>query len=280
MNVSEWLSYAKNKLFRSKTPQIDGEILLCHGLKLSRKEFFYSQNKKIKSNDFLILNSFLCRRMLGEPIAYIIGKKSFWSFSLFVSSDVLIPRPDTEILVEQVLLKASSSRKIILDLGTGSGAIALALASECSQCNIIGVDNNLKAVAIARYNANLLNIKNVNFIYSDWFSNVPLKKFHIIVCNPPYLSEQDFSNFLPELFYEPYNALVSGHYGTECIQHVIKNAFLYLRSDGGWVYVEHCYKQTQRVRLIFKNNFFVNIFSIQDYSHRYRVTYGYLNRGK
>ncbi|VFP79128.1 peptide chain release factor N(5)-glutamine methyltransferase [Buchnera aphidicola] len=275
MNVIEWLSCAEKKLFNSKTSKLDSKLLLCFVLKYSKKELFYNKKKKIKKNDLLVLNNLLYRRVLKEPIAYLIKKKEFWSLSFFVSPFVLIPRPDTEILVEQVLLKISSKTNTILDLGTGCGAIALSLASKHSKCNIIGVDNSLNALKVARYNSKKLNIKNVDFIYSNWFSHVPLRKFHIIVCNPPYLSIKDFYNS-SDLFFEPYSALVSGKNGIECIKYIIRNSFHYFVSEG-WLYIEHCYKQAKIVKKLFKNNFFIKISSIKDYSNRNRVTFGFLN---
>ncbi|VFP88086.1 Release factor glutamine methyltransferase [Buchnera aphidicola (Cinara piceae)] len=276
MNILKWLSYAEKKLVNSTTSKLDSELLLCFVLKYSKKELLYNKTKIIKKNDLFILNDLLDRRILNEPIAYLIQKKEFWSLSFFVSSCVLIPRPDTEILVEQVLLKISSKTNTILDLGTGCGAIALALASKNSKCKIIGVDNNLSALEVARYNSKMLNIQNVNFIYSNWFSNLYLKKFHIIVCNPPYLSQKDFNNSFSNLFFEPYSALVAGKDGIECIQYIIKNSVHYFFSTG-WLYIEHCYKQTKIVRKLFRNNFFIKISSIKDYSNLNRVTYGFLN---
>ncbi|VFP83600.1 peptide chain release factor N(5)-glutamine methyltransferase [Buchnera aphidicola] len=275
MKVVEWLFYAKNRLFNSLTAQLDVELLICYVLKFSKKELFFNDIQKIKKNDLLILNRLLNRRILGEPIAYIIHKKEFWSLSLFVSSYVLIPRPDTEILVEQILLKISLNVSLVLDLGTGSGAIALAIATECPQCKVIGIDNSLNALSIARYNAIKLNIKNVFFIYSDWFSHIYSMKFHIIVCNPPYLSNNDFINSGKSLFFEPYNALVAGTNGIEYIQYIIENARFHLFTMG-WLYIEHCYKQTSIVKKIFEINFFTKISSIKDYSGRSRITYGCL----
>ncbi|ABJ90589.1 peptide chain release factor N(5)-glutamine methyltransferase [Buchnera aphidicola] len=277
MNIITWLSYARKKLSNSLTAKLDSEVLLCFVLKISKKDLFYKNKKKIKIKYLLILNNFLFRRVLGEPIAYIIKKKEFWSLSLFVSSYVLIPRPETEILVEQVLLKVSSTKNSILELGTGSGAISLALASENSQLKIIGTDISLYALLIAKYNADKLNLNNVKFIYSNWFQNIPIKKFHIIVCNPPYLSRKDFKNSCSNISFEPYSALVSGNSGIECIEYIIKNSFQYFVSSG-WLYIEHCYKQTKLVHNIFKNNFFINIVSVKDYSNRNRITYGYLNK--
>ncbi|VFP78100.1 Release factor glutamine methyltransferase [Buchnera aphidicola (Cinara cuneomaculata)] len=273
MKVFKWIFNAKKKLVNSSTPQLDAELLICYVLKYSKKELFLNSMRIIKFNNLLVLRYLLNRRILGEPIEYIINKKDFWSFSLFISSSVLIPRPDTEIIVEQILLKVSLNFKLVLDLGTGSGAIALAIATEFPQCKVIGTDNNLNALSIARYNAKQLNKKNTIFVYSDWFSHLPCKKFHVIVCNPPYLSEQDFNNSFTNLIFEPYNALVSGKTGIECIQYIIENSCFYL-IDGGWLYIEHCYKQTNIVQRIFKNNFFIKISSIKDYSNCNRVTYG------
>ncbi|VFP77690.1 peptide chain release factor N(5)-glutamine methyltransferase [Buchnera aphidicola] len=275
MNIKTWLCISKKKLINSLTPQLDSEILICYVLKYSKKKLFLNYNTIINCNDLLILNHLLYRRILGEPIAYIINKKEFWSLSLFVSPSVLIPRPDTELLIELVMSHVYLRNEFILDLGTGSGSIALALAYEYPLCKIIGIDNSLSALSIAKYNARKLNINNVFFMYSDWFSHVPLRKFYIIVCNPPYLSRKDFYKTTQDLVFEPYNSLVSGTCGIECIQHIITNAYRHLTSIG-WLYIEHCYKQTNVVRKIFKNNFFIKISSVKDYSNRKRVTFGCL----
>ncbi|VFP81037.1 Release factor glutamine methyltransferase [Buchnera aphidicola (Cinara kochiana kochiana)] len=277
MKVLEWLFHAKKKLVNILTAQLDLEVLICYVLKCSKEELFLNITQKIKDNDLFILNNLLDRRISGEPIAYIICKKEFWSLSLFVSSFVLIPRSDTEILVEQVLLRISLNCSFILDLGTGSGAIALAIATECPQCKVIGIDNSLHALSVARYNAKKLSIKNVCFIYSNWFSRIPSIKFHVIVCNPPYLSETNFYDSKKNLIFEPYNALVAGKKGIECIQYIVENACFHLVSMG-WLYIEHCYKQTSIVRKIFKTNFFIKIYSIKDYSSRNRITFGCLKK--
>ncbi|VAX76399.1 peptide chain release factor N(5)-glutamine methyltransferase [Buchnera aphidicola] len=278
MNVLTWLLTSQKKLVRSFTPKLDVELLLCFVLKISKEKLFLKQNKIIHENDLYILNTFLRRRILGEPVAYILQKKEFWSLPLFVSRHVLVPRPDTEILVEQVLLKVSSVCKNILELGTGSGAISLALASEFPKCKITGTDISLPSLSIARYNAIQLNIKNIKFIYSDWFSNVPVKRFHIIVSNPPYLSEDDLSLASSrDLFFEPRHALVSGKHGIECIQYIIENSFRYFISSG-WLYIEHCHKQALKVKILFQKNFYTKVSSVMDYSNRNRVTFGYLNK--
>lgn len=211
--------------------------------------------------------------MLGEPIAYLINQKEFWSLKFYVDANVLIPRPDTELLIQEVLKKVQNSSLKILDLGTGSGAIAISLALECPYCRIYGVDNNLKILQIAKKNSIFLKANNVQFIYSDWFLNLYKKKFHIIVCNPPYLSILRFKNLRSHLLYEPYSSLVAGDSGLESIQIILNNAPNYLYNRG-WFFLEHCFKQTLAVRHFFKKNNFSFVKSYIDESGRYRITQG------
>ncbi|WP_075431793.1 peptide chain release factor N(5)-glutamine methyltransferase [Buchnera aphidicola] len=273
MKIIDWIVHAKKKLKISMTVNLDIKLLLCFVLKCSREYLISYENRVLTLYEIYLLQNLLQRRIHGEPIAYILKKKEFWSLPLYVSSSVLIPRPDTEILVQVVLDKISRCRKKILDLGTGSGAIALALAKEKSYCKVLGVDNCDHALSVAKYNLDHLKIKNVFFKNSNWFSSIKNKKFNIIVSNPPYLSYKDFYLSRHNLLFEPYHALVAGKYGIEYIKYIIKNSihfFIY----PGWLCIEHCYKQKNIIRKLFKDNLFVNIHSYKDYAGYIRVTAG------
>lgn len=272
MNIHYWLKKAIKVLSHFDNPRYEAEILLSHVLKRTRISIIIDDTITLSKEQYKKLNNFVYRRSLGEPIAYIIGKKEFWSLSLCVSYTTLIPRPDTEILVEKVLSKTNKSLKYILDLGTGSGAIALALASICSNWEVTGVDNSNAALKIAKMNALKFNFKNVKFFYSDWFSHIN-KKFHIIVSNPPYIGIKEIKLLKKDLFYEPFNALISKKDGLLDIELIIKKSSQYLL-DKGWLLIEHGWKQKLKVQYLFKKNNFFYIESFKDYGGNDRITLG------
>ncbi|AEH39707.1 N5-glutamine methyltransferase, release factors activity modulator [Buchnera aphidicola (Cinara tujafilina)] len=273
MKIIDWMIYAKKKIKNNITAHIDITLLLCFVLKCSKEYLISTENRKLTIYEMRLLKTVLKRRIYGEPIEYIIKKKEFWSLPLYVSSSVLIPRPDTELLVQVVIDKISKHKKKKLDLGTGSGAIALAIAQENSYCQVLGVDNCFYALSVANYNLYKLKINNVTFKYSHWFSNIIGEKFNFIVCNPPYLSYRDFYLSNKNLKFEPYYALVSGQYGIECIQYIIQKSINFIICPG-WLCIEHCYKQKNIVEKLFKDNFFIHVHSYKDYSGRFRVTVG------
>ncbi len=272
MNIKNWLKKSVRKLSHINNARYESELLLSYVLGCTRVFVMSLDSIQLSSKQYEYLNYLIYRRSLGEPIAYIIEEKEFWSLSLRVSYDTLIPRPDTEILVEQVLSKIDNNSISILDLGTGCGAIALALASICSKWNIIGIDKSEHALKIARINALKLNINNVSFFFSNWFSHIN-KKFDIIVSNPPYVSKKDIKFFKRDIFFEPFNALISDNNGLSDIENIIKKANYYL-FFGGWLLIEHGWKQKIKVQKLFKKYNFVEIQSYKDYGGNDRVTIG------
>ncbi|QCO70740.1 peptide chain release factor N(5)-glutamine methyltransferase [Buchnera aphidicola] len=272
MNIKKWLKKSIKRLSFVDNPKYEAEFLLGYVSKCTRSFIISSDDIELTQKQYEYLNYLIYRRSLGEPIAYIIKEKEFWSLSLCVSYDTLIPRPDTEILVEQVLSKIKSNSVLILDLGTGCGAISLALASTCSDWNIIGIDKSEKALTIARINADKLNIKNVTFFCSNWFSNIN-HKFNIIVSNPPYISKKEIIFFKKDIFFEPFDALISGNNGLSDIKNIVKNAKNYL-FHGGWLLIEHGWKQKLQVQYLFRKYNFVEIESYKDYGGNDRVTIG------
>ena len=237
----------------------------------------------------LKLTALLDRRLKGEPIAYILGEKEFWSLPLNVSEGTLIPRPDTEILVEKALqialekLEENPPHFRILDLGTGTGAIALALASELSpicqkkhiQLDVIGVDLMPEVVKLAQSNAEKNQLK-VQFLQSRWFENVE-GQFDIIVSNPPYIDEADEHLFQGDVRFEPRSALVAGENGLADLRHLIEHAPGHLK-DNGYLLLEHGWKQGEEVRSIFWQNHWQGVATIRDYGDNERVTLGYWKR--
>jgi len=218
----------------------------------------------------------VAKRKRGEPVAYIIGKRDFWTLSLFTSPDTLIPRPDTEVLVEQVLNWAnqqSSASLSICDLGTGTGAIALALASELAEASVTGVDYQEGAVNLATRNAQANSIANAHFVQSDWFSALAGQTFDIIVSNPPYIEES--SPYLNEgdVRFEPKTALTSGSDGLDDIKHIINNAPQYLKK-GALLAFEHGFDQGAAVNALLADAGFIDVKTIKDYGDNDRVTLG------
>ncbi|WP_343154404.1 peptide chain release factor N(5)-glutamine methyltransferase [Buchnera aphidicola (Aphis aurantii)] len=272
MKIYEWLEKTIKIFSHFDSPKYEAEILLSHVLKCSRSWMIAFDQVEINKLNQKTLKDLVDRRSKGEPMAYVLGKKDFWSLSLHVSQDTLIPRPDTEILVEKVLSQVNKNHKYILDLGTGCGAIGLALASVCSNFHITAVDNSDKAIKIAKANAIELNLNNIIFYYSDWFSHIN-RKFHIIVSNPPYISLKEMQFFKKNLIFEPINALVSKNNGLKDIELIIKEAKNYLFYKG-WLFIEHGWKQKSSVQFLFEKYNFFNIKSYKDYGGNDRVTIG------
>ncbi|AHG60200.1 peptide chain release factor N(5)-glutamine methyltransferase [Buchnera aphidicola] len=273
MNILNWLNKAIKKLSNVDNPRYEAEFFLSYVSQYDRTFIITSDNIQLSKKQYQYLNYLIYRRSLGEPIAYIIREKEFWSLSLRVSYDTLIPRPDTEILVEQAVYKIKNkSNAKILDLGTGCGAIALALASVYSDSIVIGIDKSKKALKIAEMNALKLNIKNVFFFFSNWFSHIN-KKFDIIVSNPPYVSKKEIKLLSQDIFFEPFDALLSDNNGLSDIENIIKQAKHYLFVKG-WLLIEHGWKQKTKVQRLFKKYDFCEIQSYQDYGGNDRVTIG------
>ncbi|WWO98619.1 MAG: peptide chain release factor N(5)-glutamine methyltransferase [Candidatus Dasytiphilus stammeri] len=276
MNIKKWLNFAQSMLIhQSNTPKRDAEILLelITGRSITWLRTFddvYILNKIELSK----LQSVINRRSNGEPIAYITGKQEFWSLPLSVSPIALIPRADTEILVSQALLHIENNVGVsVLDLGTGTGAISLAIAVERPDIFVLGVDNNQDALSLAQHNAKNLSIDNVLFIYSDWFSELYDQKFNIIVSNPPYIDPSDEHLQQGDLRFEPLSALISKQHGFFDLKKIISNASKYLKKFG-WLLVEHGWLQGKDVRNLMINNHFKNILTYLDYGNNERVTRG------
>lgn len=261
----------------SDSARLDVEILLSFVLDKERS-YLLTWPEKILSDEQL--HSFLrvlARRIKGEPIAYITGIKEFWSLPLLVSNATLIPRPDTETLVERVLEKFQSKEKInCLDLGTGTGAIALALASEKPAWCIDAVDFNNEAVQLAQRNGQRCQLRQVNFFQSDWFSEIDVtKKFDLIVSNPPYIDGDDSNLKQGDVLFEPSSALIASDNGLADIKHIAYTARDFLIKNG-YLYFEHGFEQGSAVRRILYDLGFNNPQTAKDLNGHDRITWATL----
>lgn len=266
----------------SDSAKLDTQILLSVVLEKEINYFYTWPDKVLTSHQVSAFNMLVQDRLLGKPIAYITGVKEFWSLPFYCNASTLIPRPDTEVLIEQILSEfehSSQSEKSIkdkvscIDLGTGTGAIALALASENPHWEIDAIDYSEEAVALAQKNAKHLALSNVNIYQSDWFSSVEAnKKFNIIISNPPYIDENDIHLSQGDVRFEPLSALVAEDSGLADIKNIAKRAKHYLKK-GGYLFFEHGYDQGEAVRRIMSLHAYNNIQTIQDYADNDRVTY-------
>ena len=217
----------------------------------------------------------LQRRRQGEPVAYILGRQGFWSLELEVAPHTLIPRPDTELLVEAALQLLPASPAGVLDLGTGTGAIALALAAERPAWQVTGVDRVAEAIALAQRNAARLGLANSNFVQSHWFSELAGQRFQLIVSNPPYIPSGDPHLQQGDVRFEPGSALISGADGLDDIRQIVSQAPDFLER-GGWLLLEHGYCQAAQVRALLSEGGFVDVESRQDYGGHLRISLGRL----
>lgn len=258
----------------SESPRLDAELLLAFVLQVPRSYLFAHPEERPGKEAFAIYRNLVGRRKSGEPVPYITGHREFWSLDLIVNRHTLIPRPDTETLVLKALeLMRNRTALDVLDLGTGSGAIALALARERAGDNVVGTDKSAEALGVARYNAQRLGIGNVEFVHGDWFAPVTGRRFDMIVSNPPYVAESDPHLARPDIRYEPSGALVAGKDGLDNLGHIVETAPAHLR-PGGWILVEHGERQGKSVRGLLASAGFGRVETAKDLAGRARVTYG------
>jgi release factor glutamine methyltransferase len=254
----------------------DARALLAHALERTQVWLFAHGDDLIEQDALDRFETLLKRRALGEPVAYLIGRRGFWSFDLMVSPETLIPRPETESLVELALAHIGTQPGLrIADLGTGSGAIALALAHECPQTQVIAVDVSEGALAVARVNAQALHLDNIEFRQGDWLQPLAGERFDLIASNPPYIADGD--PHLDTLRYEPAPALSSGRDGLDAIRIIVRDAPAHLRS-GGWLLLEHGWDQGDAVRALLQGAGFDGVQTHRDLEDRDRVSSGRWSR--
>ena len=255
----------------SESAKLDAQVLLLHILQKPRSYLFTWPEHALSNEQQSQFNVFLQRRLKGEPVAHITGLREFWSLSLEVNATTLIPRPDTETLVECALNLAMLDTAKVLDLGTGTGAIALALGCEMPNWQIIAVDRVTEAVALANKNQQRLGINNVDVKQSNWFSALQGEKFNLIVTNPPYIEQDDIHLNQGDVRFEPLSALVADDAGMSDIKQIITQSRDYLLSSG-YLLIEHGFEQAEAVRHLFKEMAFINIKTVKDFGNNDRVT--------
>jgi release factor glutamine methyltransferase len=258
----------------SPSARLDAELLLAHVTGWPRSSFIAYPERALADEQRAALAKLLARRAQGEPIAYLTGVREFWSLTLTVTPEVLIPRPETELLVELALERLDSARAArVLDLGTGSGAIALAIAKERPRAHVTATDISAEALHIARTNAELLGLTNVRCLLGEWLVPVADERFDLIVSNPPYIAADDPALEPHVRSYEPTLALIPGPRGLEAFESIVTAAPAHLTS-GGWLLLEHGWEQGNAVRALLVQAGFAHVRSHPDLAGKERVSTG------
>ncbi len=260
------------ELIGGDTPRLDAELLLSYVTGWSRTSFRAWPEREVDVADVARFCALVDQRCAGHPVAHLLGEQEFWSLPLKVNPSTLIPRPDTECLVEAALMLELPENANVLDLGTGTGAIALALANERPGWQVSASDAVTEAVELATGNANRLGLP-VTVLQSNWFAELPPAVFDLIVSNPPYIAGDDVHLGEGDVRFEPASALVAGNDGLEDIRRITAEAPAWL-SPGGWLILEHGYKQGAAVQRLFAEAGFTSVETRQDYGRRDRLTLG------
>lgn len=270
MNIAQALSFYGEP---DSYEQRECGWLLEHILKINHLTLKYKAEQPLTPQQEQQFLQGIARLRQGEPLAYVIGEQPFWSLTLKVTPDTLIPRPDTEILVEQALALIPQNQSVnILDLGTGSGAVALSIAKEHQNAQVFATDLSNNALKVAQYNAVINDISNVQFLQGSWYEALASgQQFDVIVSNPPYIDEQD--SHLSDLSHEPITALTAKNQGLADLQVIIELAPQWLTA-AGWLLVEHGYDQAQAVQKLFVQAGFAQVKTVKDYGGNDRVTLG------
>ena len=262
MNYLEALRFGNNFLKKNSNNDylLDVELLLAYALKLTREKLLINLNKKIKKNNYNKYKKFLLRRKKNEPIAHILKKKEFWKYNYYVNRDVLIPRPETEIIVEEVLKKIDlGSSKSILDVGTGSGCIIISVIKNRTLCKGTAIDISKNALKIAKYNAKIHHLQNkINFINID-IDKIQLNKYDFVISNPPYISLVNLKRLEDNVkSFEPKLALAAGIDGLEVINKLIVQSKKILKKNGKLIFEIGINQKEKSISLLKKNGFYIN----------------------
>lgn len=278
MQIQQARAHIMTVLAGGESPRADADVLLCHLLGCRRSYLMTWPERELDAAQQATLQTWLARRLNGEPIAHLVGEREFWSLPLKVSPATLIPRPDTEVLVEQALTRIPQGPCAVLDLGTGTGAIALALKSERPELDVWAVDRMADAVALARENSAALGLP-IEVRDGSWFEplgepdrdNTP--RFAVIVSNPPYIDGADPHLEQGDVRFEPRSALVADDAGLADIRHIVVHAPAYLLPDG-WLLLEHGWDQGEAVRQLLRDGGYREVATVRDYGDNDRVTLG------
>ena len=259
---------------RARIDAVDAEFLLVHVLDKPRSWLFAHRDERATAEQAATFDALVRRRAKGEPVAYLTGQRGFWRFDLAVTPATLIPRPETELLVELALERLPTDRALrVADLGTGSGAIALALAHERPRARVTATDASVSALAVAQANAAALRLGNVEFGHGDWYTPLGDACFDLIASNPPYIASGDPHLEEGDLRYEPASALSSGTDGLDAIRAIAGGALAHLM-PGGWLLLEHGWDQGEAVRELLCAAGFAQVRTERDLEGRDRVTLG------
>ena len=273
------MHHAGELLPGSGSPRLDMELLICMVLGCDRSALYANPDQAIPDKQVSRFQDMIEKRNTGWPVAYLLGVKEFWSLPMRVNQYTLIPRPETECLVETALeFIPLSTTPVVADLGTGCGAIAIAIASERPACRIIATDRCEDALRIAEDNARSLGICNIVFLHGDWFHCIR-ERLDIIVCNPPYIPAQDPHLQSGDIRHEPAIALDGGDSGLDNLTQVITTAQEYLKPEGR-LFVEHGYDQSNAVQEIFTQSGFREVITVTDYAGVPRLTHGRISKQK
>ena len=254
--------------------RVDAEVLLAYALSKPRSWLIAHADDLLSAEHASAYTVLVEQREAGEPVAYITGRRGFWSLDLEVSPGTLIPRPETELLVELALEHIPIDKAVkVLDLGTGTGAIALAVARERPRAQVMATDASSEALAVAQRNAERHRINNVSFAQGDWFAPLGDQRFDVIVSNPPYIEHHDPHLNQGDLRFEPISALASGADGLDDIRRIVRDAGRHLSWEG-WLLFEHGWNQGEAVRMLLCNASFAKVSTMRDLEQRERVTMG------
>ncbi|WP_270796511.1 peptide chain release factor N(5)-glutamine methyltransferase [Aeromonas sp. QDB11] len=278
MQIQQARAHIMTVLAVGESPRADADVLLCHLLDCRRSYLMTWPERELDVAQQATLQGWLARRLNGEPIAHLVGEREFWSLPLKVSPATLIPRPDTEVLVEQALTKIPQGPCAVLDLGTGTGAIALALKSERPEVDVWAVDRMADAAALARENSAALGLP-IEVRDGSWFEPLgepdrdKTPRFAVIVSNPPYIDGADPHLEQGDVRFEPRSALVADDAGLADIRHIVAHAPAYLLTDG-WLLLEHGWDQGEAVRQLLRDGGYREVATVRDYGDNDRVTLG------
>ncbi len=275
MKVQQALQSAVKTLTdTSPSANLDAQILLSYILNCNRAHLIAWPEKELSLQQIDNFQKLITQRQHGSPVAHLTGQREFWSLNFKVNNSTLIPRPETETLIEFILEKFGEKKTLtLLDIGTGTGAIAITLANEKPDWRITATDISAAAIALAKENSAMLNTENIALLQSDWFTNIPQQTFDIIVSNPPYISTNDPHLTKGDVRFEPKSALTSGKTGMDDIEHLCSQAKNYLAKDG-WLIIEHGYNQKTATAECFTRNDYKNISQQNDLAGHCRMTAG------